>query len=203
MITLAQKRATSRSLSFPLKVSGARYRQRKHITAPSHVAHSPTTATQTKTTNESSILPISGSEKAKLRAYLRNRPVVMLPSPLPPKTTLAMTPQHLQFFPDTPTLDKLSLMEACLSGFLDVPRAHQLFMDAMEDSKIRYQLDARIYNVFMRSYFDYAVHEEAAGHNGKFWREHAWSFYDLMEKEKSHPDPNLSTYAIMIRGLLK
>ncbi|PVG00666.1 DNA/RNA polymerase [Serendipita vermifera] len=203
MITLAQKRATSRSLSFPLKVSGARYRQRKHITAPSHVAHSPVTVTQTKTTNESPAVSISSAEKAKMRTYLRSRPVVMLPTPLPPRTTLALTQQHLQFFPDTPTLDKLSLMEACLAGFLDVQRAHQLFMDAIEDSKIRYQLDARVYNVFIRTYFEYAVHEEAAGHNAKNWRDRAWSFYDCMENETSHPDPNLATYAIMIRSLLK
>ncbi|CAG8781503.1 10474_t:CDS:1, partial [Acaulospora colombiana] len=43
---------------------------------------------------------------------------------------------------------------------------------------------------------------EAAGHNAKTWREHAWTFYDWMENETSHPDPNLTTYAIMIRALL-
>lgn len=147
--------------------------------------------------------PHVDQERQEMRAFLRKRPVVMLPSPLPPKTTLPATPQHLHFFPDTPTLDKLAIMEACLNGFLDMQRAHQLYTAALQDNKLRYQLDIRMHNVFLKAYFEYAQQEEQAGHNAKFWRKQIWDIYNALESRESTIEPNAYTYAVILRGVTK
>lgn len=203
MLPTAQNRVKSRIFNTPLIISGCRHAQRR-LATPSAPANSPAAMAQklrTASVQEESVH--IDQERQEMRAFLRKRPVVMIPSPLPPKTSLPATPQHLHFFPDTPTLDKLAIMEACLNGFLDMQRAHHLFTDALQDDKLRYQLDIRIHNVFLKSYFEYAEQEEQAGHSTKFWRKQVWDIYNRLEARDSTIEPNAYTYAVMLRGITK
>lgn len=145
------------------------------------------------------------SEKLELRAHLRKRPLVIIPTPSPPKFSLAKTPQQIQFFPDSPTVNRLAIMEACLNGFVDVPRAHQLFMDAMKDEKLKYHLDIRICNVFLKAYIDWAAMDGKAGHrSAETWRNRGWDLYAMMESgDELQVTPDERTYAIMVSSLLK
>lgn len=111
----------------------------------------------------------------------------------------------MQFFPDSPTVNRLAIMEACLNGFIDVHRAHQLFNDTVKDEKLRYHLDVRICNVFLKAYIEWAdIEMEAGNPKADNWRRRCWDLYTMLEYEDGfHVTPDERTYAIMLVGLLK
>ncbi|KAG8812035.1 DNA-directed RNA polymerase, partial [Serendipita sp. 399] len=121
---------------------------------------------------------------------------------MPPKVSYPRAGNQYMFFPDTPSLDKLAIMEACLAGFLDVRRAHQLFNDAMEDPKLCYLLDTKVHNTFLRAYIDYALHIEQQGDAADFWRSQFWALYKKMSTKGYHARPNANTYTIMLFGIM-
>ena len=96
-------------------------------------------------------------------------------------------------------------MEACLNGFIDVHRAHQLFSETLKDEKMRYNLDVRICNIFLKSYFEWAAMEEEGGHpKAHIWRKRSWDLYTKMEyDDEFHVTPDERTYTIMLAGMLK
>lgn len=214
MLQTANNRVKSRILTSPLVISGARQRQR-HFTTPSRTTSAPAAATVRQITPQAYSaspetrqlpdVPFAEREKLELRTYLRERPVVIIPTPSPPKASHGKSHQQIKFFPDSPTVNRLAIMEACLNGFIDVPRAHQLFNDTMKDEKLRYHLDIRICNVFLNAYIDWAVMEEKAGHrSAEVWRKRCWELYTTLEYENAlQASPDERTYAIMLTSLLK
>ncbi|CCA72321.1 related to RPO41-DNA-directed RNA polymerase, mitochondrial [Serendipita indica DSM 11827] len=140
-------------------------------------------------------------EKMEIRNFLRKRQVVVLPTPMPIGVSYPKSDQHRLFFPESPTLDKLAIMEACLTGFHDVQRAHNLFTDALKDPKLRALLDTSLHNAYLKTYIEYALHEEQNGHNATVWRRRFWDLYASMEEEGYFAQPNTQTYTTMLFGV--
>lgn len=136
-----------------------------------------------------------------MRNFLRQKPLIVLPTPRPPKYSAPSTSEYNKFFPETVTLDKFAIMQACLKNNLDVPRAHQLFTEAVQNKKLQPLLDTQVYNAFLMGYFNYAEEQEQAGHQAKAWRTEVWRLYDSMEVARAKIEPDLNTYVIMLKGM--
>jgi hypothetical protein len=212
MLKATQNRSKSRILSSPLVISGSRFPQRRHLASPSKPVNAAAAALRKPKTLSYSIpnshvvhhpsdYALNDTQRLEMRSFLRQKPLIILPTPRPPKYSAPSTSEYHKFFPETVTLDKFAIMHACLKNNLDVPRAHQLFTEARKHDKLKPLLDTQAYNAFLTGYFDFAEEQEQAGLNATMWRDQAWKLYSSMEEAVEGVEPDLSTYTIMLRAI--
>ncbi|EJF55919.1 DNA/RNA polymerase [Dichomitus squalens LYAD-421 SS1] len=146
----------------------------------------------------------SGSEKrpssihADMHGFLNRRsPYTILPTPTP--EDVISQPGDI-FFTDSPTQDQVSVIEACLRGLHDVPRAKGIFERLRSTRQGDPILEARMYNSFIEAYLEMAHREEL---NRPNWLEDAWALYNDMERGHEKVDPTPNTYALMLQAWLR
>ncbi|KAI0716234.1 hypothetical protein C8Q76DRAFT_567355, partial [Earliella scabrosa] len=128
----------------------------------------------------------------------RSSPYVILPPPLPDDAAPA---NGDIFFTDSPTTDKVAIMDACLHGLHDVPRAKHFFELLRETHRGDPILEPRIYNLFLEAYLEMATNREEM--NRANWIEDAWALYNDMESGRDKVQPTANTYAIMLQAWLR
>ncbi|KAH8115023.1 DNA/RNA polymerase [Phellopilus nigrolimitatus] len=134
-----------------------------------------------------------------IHSFLRRRmPYTLLPPPLPDDTSSALNDFY---FPDSPIQDSLAVIDACLHGCYDVPRAKFVFSQLREKRQGEAIVQPRLYNLFLESYLEMALEKDAQ--NGSTWLEDAWALYEAMENGEDKVAPAASTYAIMLKIWLK
>lgn len=195
MLSSTRKATRARILSSPLIISKARHTKRRYATpsAPSN-ASAALAQRSHATVEDSSDLPLN-----EMSILARKKPIV-LPSPLPPRTSLPPSTSHLIHYPSSSTLSTLSIMEACLTNFLDMPRAFRLLEEARHDERIRRVMGISVWNAFIRTFWEYADHLEREGGKGKIWRDRAWTIWQEMKEEGIG---NVMSYAIVLRTIAK
>ncbi|RPD76822.1 DNA/RNA polymerase [Lentinus tigrinus ALCF2SS1-7] len=128
----------------------------------------------------------------------RRSPYTILPTPLPDDVA---TPTTDYFFADSPTQDAVAIMDACLHGLQDVPRAKEMFERVRVARQGDPILDSRVYNLMLEAYLEMATNREEI--NRANWLEDAWSLYYDMEHGTDSVDPTANTYAIMLQAWLR
>lgn len=141
----------------------------------------------------------SSSIHNDMHGFLR-RPAqyTILPTPLPAD---AADETHQHLFTDSPTQDRIAVMDACLHDLHDVPRAKEIFERLRESMRGDQLLDVRLYNHFLQAFFDMATRKESNNH--AHWLEEAWILYNEMEAGREGVQPTANTYAIMLRMWLR
>lgn len=135
---------------------------------------------------------------AELHSFLRRQlPYTFVPTPLPTDTH---SPLHDYYFPDTKTQDALAVIDACLHGNYDVPRAQYVFSQLREGSKNDNVLSTRLYNLFLDTYLEMSRKEESQM-SKRNWLEEAWKLFTDLESGEEPVSPNASTYANMLKIL--
>ena len=135
----------------------------------------------------------------EMQGFLQRRsPYVILPPPLPDDASPA---NGDIFFTDSPTTDKVAIMDACLHGLHDVPRAKHFFELLRETHRGDPILEPRIYNLFLEAYLEMATNREEM--NRANWIEDAWALYNDMESGRDKVQPTANTYAIMLQAWLR
>lgn len=172
---------------------------------PSKRANGPALATPAPSEEYPPFMPAAGSSQERTAAqvemegFLRRRtPYTILPTPLPDDQSSALNDFY---FTDSPTQDQLSVMDACLHGLYDVPRAKHIFERLLDSGKGEALLDARVYNSLLAAYLDMASSKETR--DGSAWLEEAWALYDAMESERDKVRPTANTYALMLLAWLR
>lgn len=122
----------------------------------------------------------------------------ILPTPLPAD---AADETHQHLFTDSPTQDRIAVMDACLHDLHDVPRAKEIFELLRESMRGDQLLDVRLYNHFLQAFSDMATRKESNNH--AHWLEEAWILYNEMEAGREGVQPTANTYAIMLRMWLR
>ena len=128
----------------------------------------------------------------------RRSPYTILPTPLPDDVA---SPATDYFFADSPTQDAVAIMDACLHGLQDVPRAKEMFERIRDTRQGDPILDARMYNVMLEAYLEMATSREEI--NRSHWLEDAWALYNDMEQGRDNVHPTPNTYAIMLQAWLR
>ena len=148
--------------------------------------------------------PPSGSEKpsssihSEMHDFLSRRaPYTILPAPAPAGSASAADDI---FFTDSPTQDQVAIMDACLHGLYDVPRAKGIFERLRETRPGDPIIEARMYNSFIEAYLEMANREER---NRANWLEDAWALYDDMEHGQEKVNPTATTYALMLQAWMR
>ncbi|KAI8992792.1 DNA/RNA polymerase [Trametes punicea] len=135
----------------------------------------------------------------EMHGFLR-RPsqYTILPAPLPED---AAAETNGYFYIDSPTQDVVAVMDACLQGLHDVPRAKEIFEGLRETRRGDRLLDARLYNHFLEAYLEMATNKDTV--NRAMWLEDAWLLYNAMEEGNELVQPTANTYAIMLLAWLR
>ncbi|KAI5119282.1 hypothetical protein M0805_008061 [Coniferiporia weirii] len=130
-----------------------------------------------------------------LHTFLRRRaPYTLLPTPLPDDTSSAL---NSYYFSDSPTQDSLAVIDACLHGCYDVPRAKYVFNQLREKRQGESILQPRLYNHFFETYLEMALEKDVEEKTQ--WLEEAWSLFKAMESGEEKTAPIASTYAVMLK----
>ncbi len=144
-------------------------------------------------------MPQGSSTPREMQGFLQRRAkYTILPTPLPDDA--ARVAGDI-FFTDSPTQDKVALMDACLHGLADVPRAKYLFEVLRETHRGDAVLEPRVYNLFLEAYLEMATNVEEL--NRANWLEDAWALYNDMENDREKVQPTANTYAIMLQAWLR
>ncbi|KAI0753612.1 DNA/RNA polymerase [Fomes fomentarius] len=144
-------------------------------------------------------MPQGSSTPREMQGFLQRRAkYTVLPTPLPDDATRVTGDI---FFTDSPTKDKVALMDACLHGLADVPRAKYLFEVLRETHRGDAVLEPRVYNLFLEAYLEMATNVEEL--NRANWLEDAWALYNDMENDREKVQPTTNTYAIMLQAWLR
>ncbi|TFK81972.1 DNA/RNA polymerase [Polyporus arcularius HHB13444] len=128
----------------------------------------------------------------------RRTSYTILPAPLPDDVA---TPATDYFFADSPTQDAVAIMDACLHGLQDVPRAKEMFERLRETRQGDPILESRVYNLMLEAYLEMATNREEI--NRANWLEDAWQLYNDMEHGRDSAHPTANTYAIMLQAWLR
>lgn len=195
MLQAARKSSPSTSYGLPLRICGRRYPASCRAIASTAQKHGAAAALRRK--------PLETFEAERsLRDVRCPVPHTILPTPQP-LSEPSQSFEQSRYFPDSGSIALLAIMDACLTNLYDVPRAHQLLTTLRQQSNSTTILDVRIYNRFLRAYFEYAESDTAKKKNAEQWRREAWRLHDLMCQGKEPAVPNEHTNAIMVWGLLK
>ena len=104
-------------------------------------------------------------------------------------------------FPDSPTQERIAIMDACLHGLHDVPRAKGVFEELRQSMPGDHLLETRMYNTFMETYLEMATNREQISRAN--WLEDAWALYDDMEHGQEKVNPTATTYALMLQAWMR
>lgn len=141
----------------------------------------------------------SSSSSDSVESFLRRRtPYTFIPTPLPDDMT---SPLNDFYFPDSPTQDKLAVIDACLHNCYDVPRAKFVFTQLRKNRRGDPILQPQLYNLFIEAYSEMATGKDQKHRN--MWLEDAWGLYEAMESGEDNVAPNSGTYAVMLKLWLK
>jgi DNA-directed RNA polymerase len=136
----------------------------------------------------------------EMQAFLRRpQTFTTLPTPVPDGEARGADGP---LFMDTPTQDRLSVVDACLHGLHDVPRAKTFFDLLRHERKGDPLLAPRLYNTILHAYLRMAEREDD---NRALWVEEIWVLYDAMQKglEGDKVQPTAGTYAVMLLCWIK
>lgn len=181
------------------------------------LAHAPTHPTNEYVSyvppspSDTSVSPTAAPDLSQdLQSFLHRRPqFTLLPTPLPEDKNSAINDFY---FPDSPTQDLLAVMDACLHGLYDVPRAKQVFESMRERKQGDPILDTRVFNSFLEAYVGMAGADVGgsgkrrgleAEENKVYWVRQAWKLFGVMESEAEKVVPSAGTYATMLMALTR
>lgn len=134
-----------------------------------------------------------------LQTFLRRRtPFTFLPTPLPDDMTSQLNDYY---FPDSPTQDKLAVIDACLHNCYDVHRAKFVFLQLRQKRKGDPIMQPGLYNLFLEAYLEMGLEKDQK--NAKMWLDEAWKLYEDMEKGVDNVHPTSGTYATMLKTWMK
>lgn len=137
---------------------------------------------------------MDSNNHADLHAFLRRRlQYTYVPTPLPSDVHSDLNDYY---FPDTPTQDSLAVIDACLHGYYDVPRARFIFGQLREGPQKDSVLSSRLYNLFLETYLEMSRKEY---HLQGTWLEEAWKLFEDLDSGSEPVQPNANTYAIMLK----
>ena len=143
--------------------------------------------------------PSTSSIHQDMHGFLRRRAAYTI---LPTPTAHDALPGKGDFiFPDSPTQDQVAIMDACLRGLLDVPRAKRTFELLRESGQGEQLLHAGVYNTFLEAFLELATSREQL--NRANWLEDLWALYDAMESGREKVAPTANTYALVLQALLR
>jgi DNA-directed RNA polymerase, mitochondrial len=132
-----------------------------------------------------------------LHAFLRTRtPYTILPPPLPMDKDSDLNDL---LYTDSPTQDKISVMDACLHNGYDVPRAKEIF-DNLRARGAEQILHPRLYTAFVEAYLDMALREP---HRKTLWVEDAWTLLDLLFSGNANVSVTSGAYALALVAWLR
>lgn len=103
---------------------------------------------------------------------------------------------HSDYYTDTPTQDKLALIDACLYNLFDVPRAKQVFEQMRHESVGNPVLSPKLYNAFLHAYLKMAEGKEPE--NRLLWVDEMWLLFNSMLRGEEKARPTEGTYALML-----
>lgn len=132
------------------------------------------------------------------RFFKRDTPYTVLPTPLPSEHS---SPLNDLYFTDSPTLDLVAVIDACLHNFYDVPRAKQIFDTLRTSQKAEALMDTRLFNMMLGAYLAMATSEDRG--NRLVWLEDMWGLFDSMETGTEAIAPNATTYSVMLTAWLR
>ena len=140
-------------------------------------------------------VPVSFND---MGSFLKRRlPVAVIPTPLPDGQSPSVQPTiHNFYFSETSTQDQLSIIDACIHNFYDVPRAMQVFEQLRKSEKGQAVLDVGVYNSLLDAYIGMAM---SPSEQKTFWIEEACALYEEMDYSSTSVPPNAHTYASMLR----
>ncbi|OBZ74536.1 DNA-directed RNA polymerase, mitochondrial [Grifola frondosa] len=149
--------------------------------------------------SDSMLSDSSLSGHGEMHGFLRRRThYTILPTPLPDDQSSALNDYY---FTDSPTQDSMSVMDACLHNWHDVPRAKEVFERLRESKQGDPVLEARVYNLFLDAYLEMATSKDVG--NRTMWLEELWSLYDVMETGREKVYPTANTFAIMLQAWMR
>ncbi|KAL5478724.1 RPO41 [Sanghuangporus weigelae] len=211
MIPLS-RRSTSRKLGTAL-LSCSRQalpRPARLYSTPSKPVHTPALATVTKPPSEDYAVHMNTRQAAAgssngstlsegIHDFLdRKLPYTILPAPVPTDTS---SPLNEIVFPGSPVQESLTIIDACLHGCYDVPRAQYIFDQLRGTSRGAAVMQPRIFNLFLEVYLEMALDRDFDSRDE--WMEKAWQLYAGMENQWEAVAPNAGTYAIMLKTWLR
>lgn len=127
-----------------------------------------------------------------MEGFLQRRQNLTIMSALPPDDTLA----GREYYTDTPTQDRLALMDACLYNLNDVPRAKIIFEQLRVDTATAKSLPVKLYNSLLHAYLRMA--EDKDSDNRVYWVDEMWLLFRAMEDGSAKMRPTENTYALMV-----
>ncbi|KZT39785.1 hypothetical protein SISSUDRAFT_955439, partial [Sistotremastrum suecicum HHB10207 ss-3] len=122
--------------------------------------------------------------------FLQRRPsYTVLPTPTPAD----VTSEYDFYFTDSPTQESLAVVDACLHGGYDVPRAKLIFDRLRVQKRGDASLDSRLYDAMLNAYLLRAEVEENARET---WVSDFWHLFDVLESGEEKVQPTQRTYAL-------
>lgn len=211
MIPLS-RRTTSRKLGTTSLLCSrqALPRPARLYSTPSKPVRAPALATVTKPPSEDYALHMkprqaaAGSSQGSslsegLHDFLhRKMSYTVLPAPLPTDTS---SPLNDFVFPGSPVQESLTIIDACLHGCYDVPRAQYIFDQLRATNQGEAVLQPRIFNLFLEVYLEMAIDRDLDAREE--WMEKSWQLYNSLENDWEVAKPNAGTYAIMLKTWLR
>ncbi|TFY82948.1 hypothetical protein EWM64_g1061 [Hericium alpestre] len=129
-----------------------------------------------------------------MNSFLRGQAsYTIVPTPLPDDRS---SKENDMYFTDTATQDLLSVMDACLQGLYDVPRAKTIFDDLRERKKGDPNLSVRLYNQFLQAYIEMASTKDIK--KRALWIEDAWTLFEVLESGEEKVHPTAMSYALAL-----
>jgi DNA-directed RNA polymerase, mitochondrial len=129
--------------------------------------------------------------------FLRLRtPYTVLPTPLPGDKHSEINDNY---YTDSPTRDRIAVMDACLHNGYDVPRAKEIF-DGLRAKRAEQILHPRLYTAFVEAYLDMAVKEPETK---ALWIEDAWALLDSLFSGNEKVMVTTGAYALALLTWLR
>jgi hypothetical protein len=132
-----------------------------------------------------------------MHTFLQSRtPYTILPPPLPLGNHSEL---NNVLYTDSPTRDRISIMDACLHNGHDVPRAKEIF-DNLRASGAKQIIHSRLYLAFVEAYLDMAFQQPE---QRSLWVEDAWTLLDSLFSGNENVSVNSGTYALALVAWLR
>jgi DNA-directed RNA polymerase, mitochondrial len=134
---------------------------------------------------------------SNMHIFLLSRtPYTVLPPPLPVDKHSEINDNY---YPDSPTRDRIAVMDACLHNGYDVPRAKEIF-DGLRAKRTEQILHPRLYTAFVQAYLDMADKEPE---KMTLWVDDAWALLDSLFSGHEKVAVTTGAYALALIAWLR